>query len=78
MSNLEEKLKELLTRETGVPLVGIPKNATLSSLGIDSLGYLEFLFAVEDEFGIKIEQNAADIPVTWEDVVTKMVSYGLK
>ena len=42
--------------------------ATLESLGIDSLDRIEFMFALEDEFGIKIPDREVKI-VTIADMV---------
>ncbi len=53
MSTLE-RVKSLFQENYDVPLEMLQPEATIESLGLDSLDKIEFLFALEKEFKIKI------------------------
>ena len=55
-------LKELAAKQFGGEPESIDENAPVDKLGIDSLGFLEFLFELEDRLGISIPQeNVANV-----------------
>lgn len=51
-------IKELAAKQFGGEPDAIDENASVDKLGIDSLGFLEFLFEVEDHFGMPIPQES--------------------
>lgn len=51
-------IKELAAKQFGGEVDAIDENANVDKLGIDSLGFLEFLFELEDAFGFPIPQEA--------------------
>jgi acyl carrier protein len=51
-------LIHLFTTTFGISEDKLLPDATLESLGLDSLAVIEFLFQVEDQFGIKIPDQA--------------------
>jgi acyl carrier protein len=51
-------IKELAATQFGGEPDAIDENASVDKLGIDSLGFLEFLFELEDKFGFSIPQEA--------------------
>lgn len=51
-------IKELAAKQFGGEIDNIDENAPVDKLGIDSLGFLEFLFELEDAFGFSIPQEA--------------------
>lgn len=51
-------LKELAAKQFGGEADAIDENAPIEQLGIDSLGFLELLFELEDQFGCSIPQDA--------------------
>ncbi len=53
-----QTIKELAAKQLGGDIDAIDENATVDKLGIDSLGFLEFLFELEDVFGFSIPQEA--------------------
>jgi acyl carrier protein len=55
--NTLDMLKELAAKQFGGEPGSIDVNASVETLGLDSLGFLEFLFEVEDHFGISIPQE---------------------
>lgn len=60
-AELEEKLIALMSNELEIPREKITLNATFSDdLEVDSLGVVEMLMALEDEFGIEIPDEEAE------------------
>lgn len=55
--NTLDALKELAAKQFGGEPAAIDANAPVETLGLDSLGFLEFLFEVEDHFGISVPQE---------------------
>lgn len=53
-----QTIKELAAKQFGGEPDAIDENATVDKLGIDSLGFLEFMFELEDKFGFSIPQEA--------------------
>lgn len=54
-----ERLQKVFNKtfkNTGIVLT--PDTAIASTAGISSLGYVQFLYALEDEFGLKIKNSA--------------------
>ena len=62
-----EILQKLLLDEYNVVPEALTPQATLDSLGVDSLGLLELLFSVEEKFDIKVPTERAGL-VTLDDV----------
>jgi acyl carrier protein len=58
--DIRETVLEILSRQSGKPVAAIRADATLDSLGIDSLGKAEVIFAVEEAFDIEVPFNAND------------------
>ena len=57
MSSTFERLQAVLKKENGIEPERVTQDATLESLGLDSLDLIELLFEVEDEFNIRIPQD---------------------
>jgi acyl carrier protein len=51
------RIKDLAIKELAVDPSKIDPGAPLDSLGIDSLTFIEFMFKVEDEFGVKVSDE---------------------
>lgn len=60
MSTLQ-RLQDLLIRDYGLTREDIRPDATLEGFGVDSLGMMELLFAIEKEFGIAIPNEQAEL-----------------
>jgi len=58
MSSLP-KIQQMLAEEFDLPLEKLVPEASLEASNIDSLSALEFMFVVEDEFGIKLPGEIA-------------------
>jgi acyl carrier protein len=51
-------IKELAAKQFGGEADAIDENAPVDQLGIDSLGFLEFLFELEDKLAFPIPQES--------------------
>jgi acyl carrier protein len=61
-------LQEILVKDYKVPKEKLAPDAHLSELGIDSLGMLELMFKIEDNFHLKIPGDTPTDLVTVQDV----------
>jgi len=55
--NTLDRIKELAVRELALDPAQLDPAAPLDQLGVDSLTFIEFMFKVEDEFGIKVSDE---------------------
>ena len=51
------RIKALAVKELSIDPSKLDPNAPLDALGIDSLTFIEFMFKVEDEFGVKVSDE---------------------
>jgi len=69
-SDIEAKMKELLVDELGLDEDKITMEATFEEdLEVDSLGVVELLMALEDNFGVQIPDEEAESLVTVGEAV---------
>jgi acyl carrier protein len=68
MSTLD-MLTAILHRDYGVARDALSPDATLVTLGLDSLSVLELMFKIEDGFGVKINDDPPNDLRTVSDVV---------
>jgi acyl carrier protein len=59
MATVFERLETILTEKFHVAPEKIRPDATLESLGLDSLDLIEVLFEVEEAFNIRVPQDGA-------------------
>ena len=52
-----DRIKNLAIKELSLDPAKIDPAAPLDALGIDSLTFIEFMFKVEDEFGVKVSDE---------------------
>ena len=62
-------LEQILVRDYGVTADQVRSDATLESLGLDSLSMLELMFKIEDRYGLKITEDVPTDLQTIGDVV---------
>lgn len=65
-----QTIKELAGTQFGAPVDSIDADAKLDTIGVDSLGFLEFLFALEDKLKISIPQDAVAQVKTLRELAT--------
>ena len=51
------RIKDLAVKELALDPSKIDPNAPLADLGVDSLTFIEFMFKVEDELGVKVSDD---------------------
>ena len=56
--NIERQVIEIIAEQAMIPPQDVHLNSTPESLGIDSLGLVESIFAIEETFDITIPFNA--------------------
>ena len=52
-----DRIKDLAAKEFSIDPVGLDPAAPLESLGIDSLSFIEFMFKIEEEFGVSVSDE---------------------
>lgn len=62
------RLTEILASDYNLPPEKLVPGARLEELGVDSLGVMELLFKIEDEFRIQVPSDQVEL-ATVEDVV---------
>jgi len=69
-ADIESKMTELLVEELGLDADKITMDATFEEdLEVDSLGVVELLMALEDNFGVQIPDEEAESLVTVGEAV---------
>ena len=53
----ESLVIEILARQSGTPPEAVGPETSIASLGLDSLGVVEVVFALEETFGVSIPFN---------------------
>jgi len=51
------RIKDLAVKELSLDPAKLDPQAPLTDLGVDSLTFIEFMFKVEDEFGVKVSDE---------------------
>ena len=69
-------LQELIHTKFGIDTATLDPHASMRERGVDSLALVEFVFAVEDQFGISVPDENASIDTLAElaEVVDKLVA----
>jgi acyl carrier protein len=66
--SISDKIREILAFQALLEPQDVTATATLADLGIDSLGIVEIIFAIEEEFGVSVPFNANDPKASAFDV----------
>ncbi|MDG1531595.1 MAG: phosphopantetheine-binding protein [Paracoccaceae bacterium] len=60
MSNYTDRVIKIIAHQAVLEIEDVKETDTLEKLGIDSLGLVESIFAIEEEFDITVPYNAND------------------
>ena len=60
MSPTFDQLKDLLIERFDTPADRVTPNSIVTDLGLDSLTLMEFIFAAEDHFGLRLPEEKLD------------------
>jgi len=58
MTTLRDALLDLIAAEALIDRAKLAPSATLADLGLDSVGVVSIVFAVEDKYGVEIPEDA--------------------
>ena len=56
--DMQEKILTIIAREAALEPTQLSPDMTLEDLGLDSLGLVEMIFAIEETFGVSVPFNA--------------------
>jgi len=56
--SVEDTVRAIMAEQAGLDLVDVTLDSSLESLGVDSLGVVEAIFAIEEAFDISVPFNA--------------------
>jgi len=68
---LAEQIKSMIADHFGIDLGKLTPETEIASLGIDSLGMIEFMFEMEDKLKIRMADSRAPL-VTVADVIAEI------
>jgi len=51
------RIKEMAGKEFSIDPNSVDPNAPLDTLGVDSLSFIEFMFKIEEEFGVSVSDE---------------------
>lgn len=51
------RIKEMAAKEFSIDPKTVDPNAPLDTLGVDSLSFIEFMFKIEEEFGVSVSDE---------------------
>ena len=51
------RIKDLAAKEFSIDPNGLDPAAPLDTLGVDSLSFIEFMFKIEEEFGVSVSDE---------------------
>ena len=74
MSVSRDNVLDVIAEESLVERSTLAPDATLESLGIQSLDIISIVFALEDKFGIVLEQSEFEGVTTVDQLVTIIVN----
>jgi acyl carrier protein len=70
MSDIEDKVKEIIVEQLGVNADQVtPEAKMIEDLGADSLDAVELVMAIEEEFGIEVPDDEAEKLVKVGDII---------
>ena len=58
--SIKDRVIKIIAEQAVLEVEDVTEDSTLESLGIDSLGLVESIFAIEEEFDISVPFNAND------------------
>ena len=51
------RIKDMAAKEFSIDPTGLDPAAPLDTLGVDSLSFIEFMFKIEEEFGVSVSDD---------------------
>jgi acyl carrier protein len=69
MAGLDDELIDLIVAESLVDRARLTREATLADIGLDSVDVVSIVFAVEEKYGVEIEEGAFANAVNFGDLL---------
>ena len=69
MSNIEEKVKQIIVEQLGVEEDKVKNGSSFTDLGADSLDTVELVMALEEKFDIEINDEDSEKITTVQAVI---------
>ena len=70
MSDIEEQVKKIVVEHLGIDESKVtPEARFIDDLGADSLDTVELVMAFEEEFGVEIQDDAAETIITVQNAI---------
>ncbi len=66
--SVEDKIIEIIAKQAFLSPGEVTLSSTLDALGIDSMGVVECIFAIEEEFDVEVLFNANVPEASWFDI----------
>ena len=81
--SVRDRVIKIIASQAMLEVEDVSGDQTLEDLGIDSLGLVESIFAIEEEFGIEVPFNAneperSDFDISSVDTIVRAVEALLK
>lgn len=81
--SVRDRVIKIIASQAVLEVEDVSGDQTLEDLGIDSLGLVESIFAIEEEFGIEVPFNAneperSDFDISSVDAIARAVEALLK
>ncbi|MBC3255993.1 acyl carrier protein [Pseudomonas paralactis] len=75
MSDIEQRVRKIVSEQLGIDVAQVRNEASLvGGLGADSLDSVEFIMALEDEFGLEIPDEVSEKITTVQDAINLMMN----
>lgn len=80
---IRQQVREIVAEQAMIGVNEVAADSTMEDLGLDSLGLVEIVFAIEEQFGVSVpynanEPNSGDFDISTvkavEDGVIRLVS----
>ncbi len=78
MSDLYEILTTILKDRLRVPAAGIAPDVTFAQLELDSIAFVELLLAVEDELGVRLDEDDINVHFTLRQTADLLAARGAR
>ena len=66
--SVEDKIIAIIAKQAYLAPGEVTLSSTLDALGIDSMGVVECIFAIEEEFDVEVPFNANVPEAAWVDI----------
>lgn len=67
---IRQKVNKIIAEQAMIDVEKVTSDSTPEDLGLDSLGLVEIVFSIEEEFSVSVPYNANDPDATEFDIST--------